>query len=26
VAGLRGIEYEELERLVDANAERVLGP
>jgi TatD DNase family protein len=26
VAELRGIEYEELERLVDANAERVLGP
>jgi TatD DNase family protein len=26
VAELRGIEYEELERVVDANAERVLGP
>jgi TatD DNase family protein len=26
VAGLRGVDYEELERLVDANAERVLGP
>jgi TatD DNase family protein len=26
VAELRGIEYAELERLVDANAERVLGP
>jgi TatD DNase family protein len=26
VAELRGIEFEELERLVDANAERVLGP
>jgi TatD DNase family protein len=26
VAGLRGIEYEELERIVDANAERVFGP
>lgn len=26
VAGLRGVAYEELERTVDANAERVLGP
>ncbi|MET0973177.1 MAG: TatD family hydrolase [Thermoleophilaceae bacterium] len=26
VAGLRGIDYEELERTVDANAARVLGP
>jgi TatD DNase family protein len=26
VAGLRGVEFEELERAVDANAERVLGP
>jgi TatD DNase family protein len=26
VAELRGIEYHELERIVDANAERVLGP
>jgi TatD DNase family protein len=26
VAELRGIEYDELERIVDANAERVLGP
>jgi TatD DNase family protein len=26
VAELRGVEYEELERTVDANAERVLGP
>jgi TatD DNase family protein len=26
VAELRGVEYDELERLVDANAERVLGP
>jgi TatD DNase family protein len=26
VAELRGIEYEELERIVEANAERVLGP
>jgi TatD DNase family protein len=26
VAELRGVEYEELERTVDANAARVLGP
>ena len=26
VAELRGTPYEELERIVDANAERVLGP
>jgi TatD DNase family protein len=26
VAELRGSEYEELERIVDANAARVLGP
>ena len=26
VAELRGVEYDELERIVDANAERVLGP